>query len=182
MKSDVLELLVYLFEHYMDDEGERLPDEEGLRDELQQAGFRLHDIRKAFAWLGDLADRPEALGSTATDSALRHYDDSELVRLDSSCRGFLLFLEHNGVLNPVSRERVIDRLMALEGDLISIEHPSNTSSGWCCWCSSASLARRPRSPGCTSWSTRATRPANTSTELFPGFARETRFLAGLGHC
>ncbi|RLA36393.1 MAG: hypothetical protein DRR03_04050 [Gammaproteobacteria bacterium] len=122
MKSDVLELLVYLFEHYMDDEGERLPDEEGLRDELQQAGFRLHDIRKAFAWLGDLADRPEALGSTATDSALRHYDDSELVRLDSSCRGFLLFLEHNGVLNPVSRERVIDRLMALEGDLISIEH------------------------------------------------------------
>ena len=122
MKSDVLELLVYLFEHYMDDEGERLPDEEGLRDELQQAGFRLHDIRKAFAWLGDLADRPEALGSTATDSALRHYDDSELVRLDSSCRGFLLFLEHNGVLNPISRERVIDRLMALEGDLISIEH------------------------------------------------------------
>ncbi len=122
MKSDVLELLVYLFEHYMDDEGERLPDEEGLRDELQQAGFRLHDIRKAFAWLGDLADRPEPLGATANDSALRHYDDSEMVRLDASCRGFLLFLEHNGVLNSLSRERVIDRLMALEGDLISIEH------------------------------------------------------------
>ena len=122
MKTDVLELLVYLFEHYMDDEGERLPDEEGLRDELQQAGFRLHDIRKAFAWLGDLADRPEPLGATANDSALRHYDDSEMVRLDASCRGFLLFLEHNGVLNSLSRERVIDRLMALEGDLISIEH------------------------------------------------------------
>lgn len=122
MKSDVLELLVYLFEHYMDDEGERLPDEEGLRDELQQAGFRLHDIRKAFAWLGDLADRPEPLGVTANDSALRHFDDSEMLRLDASCRGFLLFLEQNGVLNPLSRERVIDRLMALEGDLISIEH------------------------------------------------------------
>ena len=122
MKSDVLELLVYLFEHYMDDEGERLPDEEGLRDELQQAGFRLHDIRKAFAWLGDLADRPEPLGATDNDSALRHYDDSEMVRLDASCRGFLLFLEHNGVLNPLSRERVIDRLMALEGDQVSIEH------------------------------------------------------------
>jgi Smg protein len=122
MKTDVLELLVYLFEHYMDDEGERLPDEEGLRDELQQAGFRLHDIRKAFAWLGDLADRPEPLGATANDSALRHYDDSEMARLDASCRGFLLFLEHNGVLNSLSRERVIDRLMALEGDLISIEH------------------------------------------------------------
>ncbi len=120
MKSDVLELLVYLFEHYMDDEGDRLPDEEGLRDELQQAGFRLQDIRKAFAWLGDLADRPE--GPTATPSALRHYDDTELARLDPECRGFLLFLEQNGVLNPVSRERVIDRLMALEEELLSLEH------------------------------------------------------------
>ena len=72
--------------------------------------------------LGDLADRPEGLGTTATASALRHYDDSELTRLDPDCRGFLLFLEQNGVLNPVSRERVIDRLMALEGDLISLEH------------------------------------------------------------
>ena len=26
------------------------------------------------------------------------------------------------MLNPVSRERVIDRLMALEGDLIPLEH------------------------------------------------------------
>ncbi|MDX1595186.1 MAG: DUF494 domain-containing protein [Gammaproteobacteria bacterium] len=122
MKSDVLELLVYLFEHYMDDEADSLPDEEGLRDELQQAGFRLQDIRKAFAWLGDLADRPERLGATATASALRHYDDVETRRLDPECRGFLLFLEQNGVLNPVSRERVIDRLMALEGDPISLEH------------------------------------------------------------
>jgi hypothetical protein len=34
MKSDVLELIVYLFEHYMGDDGDTLPDEEGLRDEL----------------------------------------------------------------------------------------------------------------------------------------------------
>ena len=122
MKSDVLELIVYLFEHYMGDDGESLPDEEGLRDELQQAGFRLHDIRKAFAWLGDLAEQPEPLGSEATASALRHYDDIELARLDADSRGFLLFLEQNGILNPVSRERVIDRLMALESEAISIEH------------------------------------------------------------
>lgn len=122
MKSDVLELIVYLFEHYMGDDTDGLPDEEGLRDELQQAGFRLHDIRKAFAWLGDLAERPEPHGGGATASALRHYDPSELARLDAECRGFLLFLEQNAILNPLSRERVIDRLMALEGDAISVEH------------------------------------------------------------
>lgn len=122
MKSDVLELIVYLFEHYMGDDTDGLPDEEGLRDELQQAGFRLHDIRKAFAWLGDLAERPEPHGGGATTSALRHYDPAELARLDAECRGFLLFLEQNAILNPLSRERVIDRLMALEGDAITVEH------------------------------------------------------------
>jgi len=122
MKSDVLELLVYLFEHYMDDDQTPFPDEEALQDELIQAGFRLRDIRKAFAWLGELADRPESAQRAATGSALRHYETGELDRLDLACRGFLLFLEQNGVLTPSSRERVIDRLMALEGDGVSVEH------------------------------------------------------------
>jgi Smg protein len=106
----------------MDDERVPLPDEDTLEDELVQAGFRLPEIRKAFAWLGELADLPHSKAHPATPSALRHYDVAELDRLDLHCRGFLLFLEQNGVLTPVSRERVVDRLMALEGDDISVDH------------------------------------------------------------
>ncbi|HEY5719637.1 MAG TPA: DUF494 domain-containing protein [Gammaproteobacteria bacterium] len=122
MKSDVLELLVYLFEHYMDDDLAPFPDEDALQDELLQAGFRQRDIRQAFAWLGELGDRPETPARAGTGFALRHFDPRELDRLDLACRGFLLFLEQNGVLNPTSRERVIERLMALESDAISVEH------------------------------------------------------------
>jgi len=122
MKTDVLELLVYLFEHYMDDDRDQLPDEDTLEDELVQAGFRLPEIRKAFAWLGDLGNLPQTALRPSTDSALRHYEATEIDRLDLNCRGFLLFLEQNGVLSPASRERVIDRLMALEGDDIGVDH------------------------------------------------------------
>ena len=34
--------------------------------------------------------------------------------MDAECRGFLIFLEQTGVLDPIARELVIDRAMALE--------------------------------------------------------------------
>jgi Smg protein len=37
-------------------------------------------------------------------------------RLDTECRGFILFLEQMGVLSPASRELAIDRAMALENE------------------------------------------------------------------
>ena len=37
-------------------------------------------------------------------------------RLDTECRGFILFLEQMGVLSPTSRELAIDRAMALENE------------------------------------------------------------------
>ncbi len=45
----------------------------------------------------------------------------EQSRLDTACRGFLVHLENVGILSPAQRERVIDRLMALEGDDIDLD-------------------------------------------------------------
>ena len=45
----------------------------------------------------------------------------EQSRLDTGCRGFLVHLENVGILSPAQRERVIDRLMALEGDDIDLD-------------------------------------------------------------
>ena len=123
MKSDVLDLLVFLFEHYIGDEIEPLPDEEALRDELQRAGFQRSEIRMAFEWLGELGRRAMASDQPRAGSvSMRHYADVECERLDLECRGFLLFLEHNGIINHVSRELVIERLMALDSDEITVEH------------------------------------------------------------
>ena len=53
--------------------------------------------------------------------ALRVYDPFEQIRLNAGCRGYLLYLEQAGILSPVQRELVIDRLVALDTDDIDTE-------------------------------------------------------------
>lgn len=123
MKQDVFDILLYLFENYMYEEQELEHDRDSLQIELQDAGFRKHEISKAFDWL-------EGLGSIDYDSvsalkggqrSFRIYSDEETTKLDSECRGFLLFLEQMGVLDHATREMVIDRVMALDSEEVDLE-------------------------------------------------------------
>ena len=124
MKENVFDVLMYLFENYMDDGVEFNPDQEALTSELTLAGFRRGEIRKAFSWLDGLsALRAQSAGlpPRAKTQAMRYYTPQEQEKLDEDCRGYLQFMEHSGVLDAVARELVIDRLMALEVDEISID-------------------------------------------------------------
>lgn len=118
MKENMLDVLMYLFEHYyMDDDSELDADRESLQIELLEAGFPPGEITKAFDWLDSLAQlRVTGVPEIHTGHSLRIYTDAEMNRLDSECRGFLLFLEQIGILNDASRELVIDRVMALDTD------------------------------------------------------------------
>ena len=53
--------------------------------------------------------------------SIRMFSEAEMSRLDTECRGFILFLEQMGVLTPASRELAIDRAMALENEYFDIE-------------------------------------------------------------
>ncbi len=53
--------------------------------------------------------------------SLRIYAPSEMVRLSADCRGLLLSLEEADILRPAQRELVIDRLLALEVDDLTLE-------------------------------------------------------------
>lgn len=122
MKENMLDILMYLFEHCLDSETGIMPEESVLRGHLDDAGFQHREIDKAFVWLEELANAREHtfqdhLGS---NRAIRVYADQEQARLDRECRGFMLFLEQTGVLDPVSRELVIDRAMALESGEIDL--------------------------------------------------------------
>ena len=125
MKENVLDVLMYLFEHYMDEETGLQQDEEELRVELVQAGFQRAEIAKAFAWLNGLSElqgrAPEGLGVHA-GAAIRIYTEQEMEKLDLECRGFMLFLEQVGVVDTVTRELVVDRVMALESEDIDVDH------------------------------------------------------------
>ncbi len=123
MKDSVLDVLMYLFETYIDVEEQVEPDHNQLRDELEGAGFRDREIDRALDWLDGLADqtggdgqRPEPL-----DRSVRIYSRYELTRLDSDCRGYLMYLEHIGILSAQQRELVLDRLLALDEEDIGID-------------------------------------------------------------
>lgn len=125
MKENVLDVLVYLFENYInDDETELAVDEQTLRHELVGAGFSEPEVIKAFSWLEDL--NPQKLEGNGGDrltheGSIRVYTDRENEKLDIAGRGFLMFLEQVGILDAHSRELIIDRIMALEADDISLE-------------------------------------------------------------
>jgi Smg protein len=114
MKENVLDILMYLFEHCLDSEGGAMPDEKVLRDHLDNAGFPNQDVDKAFNWLEALSIARERQFSQPSDRSIRVFCPEEIARLDAECRGFLVFLEQTGVLDPVARELIIDRAMALD--------------------------------------------------------------------
>ena len=122
MKENVLDVLTYMFESYFYDEIDTLFNRESMSEELVEVGFDHHDVKHAFDWLADLPSSHEDLALTSpTHQTTRIFDASEHEKLDSECRGYLLKLEQMGIFTPASRELVIDRVMALEADEITIE-------------------------------------------------------------
>ncbi len=122
MKQDtVLDVLMFLFENYLDDDSETQPDRDTLHDELEQAGFPHHAVSRAFDWLEGLATEAPASHEIQTLHALRVYSPEETLRLDTEARGFILYLEQIGILSPPQRELVLDRIMELDAEEIDID-------------------------------------------------------------
>ena len=115
MKENVLDVLMYLFETYVDTEEDPEPDQNELRMELARAGFGDNEIDRALLWLDALTDQQQGLDyCNQTPRGMRVFNDFEHDRLDSSCRGYITYLEQIGILSPPQRELLVDRLLALE--------------------------------------------------------------------
>lgn len=121
MKETILDVLLYLFEHYFYDDPDAVRDRDSLQNGLIQAGFSPSEINKAFDWLDELARQRPLSASPRINTPVRVYSDPELDRLDSECRGFLMFLEHSGVIDADQRELVLDRVMALDQDEVDVD-------------------------------------------------------------
>ena len=122
MKENVLDVLMYLFETYVDTEEDPEPDQNELRMELSRAGFGESEIERALEWLDGLTDRQESLNyGNLSAHGTRIYNDFEHERLDSFCRGYITYLEQTGILSPPQRELLVDRLLALESADIDVE-------------------------------------------------------------
>lgn len=122
MYENMVDVLIYLYENYMDGESQPPTDQGELEDELSQAGFTNVEIEKALRWLDELAagvDTPQY--HPHTGGSMRIYSETETIKLDLDARGLLMFLEQNGILDPVSRELVIDRVLAIDHAGVSVD-------------------------------------------------------------
>ena len=123
MKETMLDVLMYLFENYLENEIEVDSDQEVIRSALLEAGFPGEEIGKAFNWLENLASNAKSTDNVPALSGpgTRIYVEDEMDRMDVDSRGFLMFLEQAGVLDAQTRELVVERVMALESGSVDLE-------------------------------------------------------------
>jgi Smg protein len=119
MKENIFDVLIYLFENYLDDNIDLNPDSDDIKTELLQAGFESSEVNSAFDWLEALTEQSSIKPNFS--SAFRIFCPQEEIKLDLECRNLLLFLEHSNILTPTTREIVIDRIMVVENETISLD-------------------------------------------------------------
>ncbi len=116
MKTEVLDILMYLFETYLEDEQSDIPSEESIRNELSKIGFHDAKVTKAFDWLDDLAILKDDFiyDQDIESDSFRLFSPLEINKFDLQARGVLLDLVELGVITPGQRELIIDKALALD--------------------------------------------------------------------
>ena len=123
IKQSVVDVLMFLFERYLGDdeliETSRVTDKrDSIQLRLEEMGFHNTEINQAFDWLEDLAELQSELDTDQQfvpikENSIRIYSEEEkkLIALESI--GFLHFLEQTSILTAVTRELILDRVVAL---------------------------------------------------------------------
>ena len=115
------DVLMYVFEHCQ--QTELSAPQEQVAKKLSAAGFDDSDISEALSWLAGVVRVPHRSLAPLPGSgaAYRAYAPKELARLDAECRGLLIRFEQSGILTPQTREHVIERALAANGDGLTPE-------------------------------------------------------------
>lgn len=124
MKESILEVLMYLFEHHLEENYRMQLDPDKLVDDLKHAGFGSEEIHSLFEWLQGLAQhaalrqtfQPGNVGST-----FRVLATEERNKIGLEVWGFLMFLEQAGIIDATCREVVIANLMELDEEQIDLQ-------------------------------------------------------------
>lgn len=126
MKNDVLDVLMYIFERFQDQEYVVIEEANKLASELTEVGFSDFEIDSALNWIDELVELRESSEHQLPEqqppvTATRIFSEPEMQVLTVTARGFLYHLEQLGVLDSVTRELVIERIMALEMQDVDLE-------------------------------------------------------------
>jgi len=120
----MFDVLVYLYETYY--RPDACPDSEALVKKLSAVGFEEEEISKALGWLTDLAETTNEFSDnypqqTAFSFGIRIYAQQEMDVLGTEAIGFLQFLESAKLINPIQREIIIERALAISDSQVSLD-------------------------------------------------------------
>jgi len=124
MKAEVFDILMYLFETYLDDVQSDIPSEESIRNELAKIGFQDAKVNKAFDWLDDLSfltddfAYKDALHKSWRNPSVNHspriFNQLETNKFAQQAQGLLIELVELGIISAGQRELIIDKALALD--------------------------------------------------------------------
>ena len=121
MKEDVLDVLLYIFENFQDEESNHIFANENLVEALEDVGFSDGEIKGAIDWLDGLVEvTSDNFKPRNQSDSLRIFSHAEQLALSTKSLGAIIAFEQMGVLDTHAREMVIDRMMAL-GPQIDVE-------------------------------------------------------------
>ena len=110
---------MFLFERYLGDEEHAetthvTDDRDSIQVRLEEMGFSNSEINQAFDWLEDLAEMQDNTDlKPLSETSTRIYSEEEKKLIGTENIGFLCFLEQTGILTPLTRELILDRVVAL---------------------------------------------------------------------
>lgn len=121
-KKNILDLIKYLFEKYIEHKYQENSKYENLLQEVIAAGFNDEDLNKASDWLYDLFSQQKVMEKNPPQKNSVHiFTDEECFKIDKKCRNLIFHLESEKMLSPIARELVISLLMGLENQKVTIE-------------------------------------------------------------
>ncbi|HJV87343.1 MAG TPA: DUF494 domain-containing protein [Noviherbaspirillum sp.] len=120
----MFDVLVYLYETYY--RPDACPDADVLVKKLSAVGFEEDEISQALGWLTDLAESASEYCDrsplqTAFPFGIRIYAQRELDVLGTEAVGFLQFLESAKIIDPMQREIIIERALAVSETEVSLD-------------------------------------------------------------
>lgn len=116
MKTEVFDILMYLFETYLDDDQSEIPSADNIRNELSRIGFHDSNVDKTFKWLDDLSTLKEYNFTIEQidNNSFRTFSAIESNTFDQQAQAVLIELVNLNILTPTQREIIIDKALALD--------------------------------------------------------------------
>ncbi len=119
-KDSVLNVLMYIFNHHLQQGKVVELTSDEVTDDLDTAGFDETSIEQAISWLTSLAEMDKAAIAASSPDALRVFSEEEKQYLDSECQAFLLDLVKQAIITPATFEVIVYFLVELDAEDIDV--------------------------------------------------------------